>query len=387
MDWSELQNNPQFRMWLEHLIEDKVNEALEHDREQRFRDSFAVISVRKGDSLAEGIAGYLGKRLVDYDLIVFGDGEKKAVIKENLSGKHVYVIATVGENEDPDVSFANTCRIVSTLARTCKVARINVVAPCLWYQAQDKTHARREPISVRDVADDIIRRGMDHIMVMELHSEQIEIAFNSFDHLKITPIVGDYLNRRFERDHQPLVLISPDDGGVRTREDLYKNINPKYIAGQAAVHQLRVRGALDEKDLIDFVGEVGGRIGVIYDDLLRSGTTLFQAAAAAKNCGATKVIAAVAHFYGFDSKSMTFEEKLRRSGVDELIITNTRPDFVKKLTASSVYRSRITVLDIAPYLGRAIRNYQSGGTVKDMIYRVGDRREFYRVIHQAGNSL
>jgi ribose-phosphate pyrophosphokinase len=291
----------------------------------------------------------------------------------------------VGAGEDPDVSFANTCRIVSALRRTCKVNRINVVAPCLWYQAQDKTHARREPISVKDVADDIIRRGMDHIMVVELHSEQIEIAFNSFDHLKVTPLFGDYLTRRFLEERESVVLISPDDGGVRTREELFKNMNPECIAGQAAVHQLRVRGKLDEKSILDFVGDVRGKIGVIFDDMIRSGTTMFQAAAEAKKRGAKRVVGAVGHFYGFGSRGSTFEEKLVESQLDELIITNTRPDAFQAAMECPGFRSKMTLLDISPYLARAIRNYQTGGTVKDMITKIPDRRELYTVLHEAGN--
>jgi ribose-phosphate pyrophosphokinase len=382
----DFQGDPQFRSWLERFVEDKVGELMEADRERRFRDSFALISVRRDDSLAAAIARLFGKKLVDWELFMFGDGEKKPVIHENLSGKHVYVIATVGRGEDPDISFANTCRIVSTLRRTCKVARINVVAPCLWYQAQDKTHARREPITVRDVADDIIRRGMDHIIVMELHSEQIEIAFNSFDHLKVTPIVGHYLSRRFQARGEKMVLISPDDGGVRTREELYRNVSPDCIAGQAAVHQLRVRGRIDEKDILDFVGDVQGKTGVIFDDMIRSGTTMFQAAAEAKKRGAKRVIGAVAHYFGFSSKGVSFEQKLLESDLDELIITNTRPDPFGTALESPGLRSKLTFMDISPYLARAIRNYQSGGTVKDMIYKLPDRRELYQILHTAGED-
>lgn len=382
---TDIRNDPQLRIWLEQLIEDKVDDALVREEEKRFRNSFALISVRDDDPLAMGISEFLNKPLVESDLLTFGDGEKKTVIKENLSGKSVYVIATVGLGEDPDVSFANTCKMVSTLSRTCKARGIHVVAPCLWYQAQDKTHARREPISVRDVADDFIRRGMDHIIVVELHSEQIEIAFDSFDHLKVTPIIGDYLNHRFERNGEPFVLISPDDGGVRTREDLYKNLEPECIAGQAAVHQLRSRGGTDNKELIDFVGDVKGRVAVIFDDMLRSGSTLFQAASAAKAHGATEVIAAVAHFYGFGSGGVSFDEKLLQSDVDELIVTNTRPDDVQRMINSPV-SSKVTILDISPYIGRAIRNYQTGGTIKDMMRRIRDRSDFYRVIHRAQSA-
>src|SRR5215813_7669925 len=206
MKIDDYEGDPEFRSWLERVIEEKVREELLREREKQFRESFAIISIRPSCRLAAEIASHLGKSLVRHEIIVYG-------------------VASVGDNEDPDVSLANTCKVVSALHRTCKVSQINVVAPCLWYQAQDKTHARREPISVRDVAEDLIRRGMNHIIVVELHAEQIEIAFESFDHLKMAPIFADYISRRFRDAKDNLVLIAPDDGGVRTREELYKNLN------------------------------------------------------------------------------------------------------------------------------------------------------------------
>ncbi|MBI4601012.1 MAG: ribose-phosphate pyrophosphokinase [Planctomycetes bacterium] len=385
MRFHEYQGDPEFRSWLERFVGDKIQEELDHERKRQFLESFAIVAVRQACPLATAIARHLGKALIRHEIVVFGDGEKKTVIHENLRGKTVVVVATVGDGEDPDVSLANTCKIVSTLRRTCKVSQINVVAPCLWYQAQDKTHARREPISVRDVADDLIRRGMSHIMVVELHAEQIEIAFDSFDHLKMAPIFGDYLSRRFRGERQNIVLIAPDDGGVRTREELYKNISPDLIGGQASVHQLRKRGSIDEKEIKDFVGDVGGKIAIIYDDMMRSGTTMFQAAAAAKQGGARRVVGVVAHFYGFDSPTQgPFEERLKTSELDELISANTRPDVEARVRANPVLASKVTLIDIAPYLAQAIRNYQTGGTVKDMILRVPDKRELYAVVHEVG---
>lgn len=384
---TDYQGDPQFRSWLERIIEDKVHEELTRERDRVFRESFAIVPVRPHCRLSDAIAGHLGKALVKQDIIVFGDGEKKAVIHENLRGKNVYVIATVGDGEDPDVSLANTCRMVSALRRTCKVNQINVVAPCLWYQAQDKTHARREPISVRDVADDLIRRGMNHIIVVELHAEQIEIAFDSFDHLKMAPLFADYLSRRLNDELNTVVLIAPDDGGVRTREELFKNMRPELLAGQASVHQLRKRGSVDEKEILDFFGEVEGKIAIIYDDMMRSGTTMFQAAEAAKKGGARKVIGVVAHFYGFDSATKgTFEARIEDSALDELITANTRPDVTARVLQSATLRSRMTILDISRYIAQAIRNYQTGGTVKDMIFRVPDKREFYSTLHEAGSQ-
>lgn len=386
MDFEGLQGDPEFRSWLERLIEDKVREEFDREKEKRFRESFALLSVRSDCLLAKSIARHLGKALVEMDLMVFGDCEKKAVIKENLRGKQVYVMATIGRTEDPDVSLANTLKVISALRRTCKVPAINIVAPCLWYQAQDKTHSRREPISVRDVADDLTRRGMDHIIVMALHAEQIEIAFDSFDHLKMEPLFGDYLKHRFAERGKRVVLISPDDGGVRMREELYKNMDPEWVDGQAAVHQVRERGGVDEKNILDFVGNVEGKVGVILDDMMRSGTTMFQAAAAAKKFGAKRVIGVVTHFYGFGGSGKTFEERLAASQLDELVCTNSRGGVLERVRESSGLASRVTVLDISRYLALAIRNYHTGGTVKDMIYRLPDRQELYEVAHQATGS-
>ena len=356
--------------------------------DRRARDAFSLVSVRPDDKLANSMARILGKPLVPVEILTFGDGEKKAVVKENLRGKHVYVIATVGYGEDPDVSLANALKILSTLKRTCKVRQINFVVPCLWYQAQDKTHARREPITVRDVADDLIRRGMNHIIVTSLHAEQIEIAFDSFDHLKMEPLFSDYLNHRFIEQGEKFILISPDDGGVRMREELFKNMSPEWVAGQAAVHQLRVRGSVDEKQVLDFVGEVDGTVGVILDDMMRSGSTMFQAAQAAKEKGAKKVIGLVTHFYGFDSDmGSRFDERLADSALDELICTNSRGGLEERLAESAILRERLTVLDVAPYLSKALINFQTGGTVKDMIAGVGELRDLYRVIHLAGSKL
>ena len=172
------------------------------------------------------------------------------------------------------------------------------------------------------------------------------------------------------------------------REELFKNMSPEWVAGQAAVHQLRVRGSVDEKQVLDFVGEVDGTVGVILDDMMRSGSTMFQAAKAAKEKGAKKVIGLVTHFYGFDSPtSGRFDERLADSALDELICTNSRGGLEERLAESAILRERLTVIDVAPYLSKALINFQTGGTVKDMIAGVGELKDLYRVIHLAGSRL
>ena len=97
--------------------------------------------------------------------------------------------------------------------------------------------------------------------------------------------------------------------------------------------------------------------------------------------GAAKVIGLVTHFYGFDSGAAKFEERLEASALDELICANTRHGILERIQASPRLSACMTVLDVAPYLAQAIRNYQSGGTVKDMINTLPDLRELYSVVH------
>ncbi len=359
-----------------------VSELVEEELLKEKSNSFALVSVRENDSLAQALSRRLKKPLVDMERQTFSDGEKKVIIRENLGGKHVYVLATMGPGEDPDISLANTLKVITTLHTTCKVPQISLVAPCLWYQAQDKAHARREPISVRNVADDMIRRGMNHIMVCCLHSEQVEIAFESFDHLKTEPIFADYLEDLYKENKQQFTLVAPDEGGVRMREELQLNLSKEVVAGQASAIQLRSRDKVDSKDLRELIGDVEGKAVVILDDMIRTGSTMFNAATAAKQAGATKVIGIATHFFGFSSSKATFGQRLVDSSVDELIVTNSRGEALARVQDGTLLRQCMTVIDISPYLAKAIRSYHVGDTVKEMLKEI-DRSELYTVAHKA----
>lgn len=363
---------------IKEIVKVEVQKALAQERE----NMFAVLSVRDDDSLAQGIAAKLNKPLVAMDRIRFGDGEKKVVIKENLCGKQVYVISTIGPGEDPDISFAQTCQVITTLHTTCKVQRINLLAPCLWYQAQDKAHARREPITVRNVADDLIRRGMNHIMVSSLHSEQIEIAFESFDHLKMEPMFGEFLSRQLRQEHASnrIVLLAPDEGGVRQRDDLYMNMDPELDLAVASCHQLRDRSGVDRKVVQELVGDVNGATVIILDDMMRSGSTMFNAAQAAKDKGAKQVIGVVTHFFGFSKSGKIFGQNLVDSPLDRLVVTNTRGEALARVQDGTLLCQKMQVLDVSPYFAKAIRSYHQGETIKEMIVGM-DRSTLYNVAH------
>jgi len=225
---------------LNQIIDSRISEALKAYEEKKFYDGFEVISVVKECPIAVNIAKIFGKELIDYDQVEFMDREKKCVINKNLNDKNIYVIATI-HDADPDVSLANTKRLVSTLSGTCKVNKVIVVAPYLWYQTQEKTHSRREPISVREEVLDLQRRGMDHAIVCEMHAEQIEMCFNSMDHLKISPLVADYL---IESCPDFKYVLGCADGDMKKIEDLKKSLGKERIEGFMYAHQVRDRTEL-----------------------------------------------------------------------------------------------------------------------------------------------
>ena len=114
---------------------------------------------------------------------------------------------------------------------------------------------------------------------------------------------------------------------------------------------------------------------------------MFQAASAAKKAGARRVVGIATHFYGIDSSTQgSFEQRLLDSDLDELIVSNTRPYVAESVQRSAALQSKMTVLDVSLYLARAIRNYESGGTIKDMLGRLRDKRELYDVLHEAASA-
>lgn len=332
------------------------------------KNEFRLISLYDNCPISRKISKILRIPLVRYELSRFGDKERKPTIYENLSGKNVCVIATASNDNDPDVILADTRRLIFTLATTCKVNSIILVEPVFFYQAQDKSHGRREPISAKLEANLLEESGkghLKHVIVTELHAEQVEGFFDcSLDPLRVSPLFADYLLRYYPKEK--FFVCAVDDGSCRIRDDVVKNLGKK-ISGIGSVDQLRARDKIDEKEFRSANLDVRGKIVVIYDDMLRSGGTLFQAAKALKEMGAKKVIGGVAHFFGFDSKDKSFIDKIHESGIDELVITNSRPLVVKKILENGWLKRKITILGISPYLAEAINRYKKGGTIKEMI--------------------
>ena len=362
-------------------------------------NEFAILPGRKDDPLAKEISRYLGKKLAPVEFIRFRGkgilgGETKQVIDQNLRGKNVYIVWSILNTNDELIQIF---QLIHTVKRTGKACHTVLVMPDYPYARQDKSHARRECISARLVGDLLEVSGLDHVITMTLHSEQIEGFFRSVDHLKDVPLMADYFSTRYKdickklglslkKDN--LVVMAPDEGGVRHAEEFGKNCSA-WKGQMAFAMQQRDRDALHKKKMIGVVGDVKDKIVAIPDDILASGSTLFNAARAAKKAGAAHVVCFCAHALGFDSLSSdgklksTFSEALFQSDLDELVVTDSRPDFVEQVLADKKARARVSILSIVPYLSEAIRRDMSGETIKEMI-RSTNIRDLYFEKHRAG---
>ena len=226
--------------------------------------------------------------------------------------------------------------------------RFGAVIPYLAYARKDRRSQIRDPITTRYVAQLIEAVGVDRVVVVDVHNlAAFENAFRCpTAHLEARPLLVAHLMPLLRE--QAIVVVSPDAGGAKRAELLRDSLAGALASNVllAFMEKRRSRGVVSGQDLL--VGAVEGRVAVIVDDLVSTGTTLARAAAACQAGGAIATYAAVTHGL-FTSDA---ERVVREGGFERLIITNTVPPF--RLTPETV-AAHLTVLDVAPLLAEAIR--------------------------------
>ncbi|NQV91632.1 ribose-phosphate pyrophosphokinase [Candidatus Woesearchaeota archaeon] len=350
------------------------------------------------DPLAKDICQGLNKKpgMLHFDR--FLDNTSLYTVRDNVRRKDCYVIFNPNSESDIDGEILRLMMLTKTL-KSAHCRNITAVVPCLPYSRQDQTYGKRQLVAAKFLADILDHAGIDHMITIGLHSPQIEGFYKSIDHLKTRPIFSDYLlnkvdqsfknivqlngdyeedNIKFYREH--VRLISPDAGGMRGVNELRRDMDPDRLIDVGFIQKERVGVNVSESGKV--VGDVAGKIVVLYDDLLDTGGSLFGAAKSLKAAGATYVISCIDHALG-NSKvdEHSFEQKLHDSDIDELIITNTKPEFYERVITDKRLASKITILSVAPLLTQAIIRDQQGYTIREMVESVG-KENLYHVLHQ-----
>ncbi len=306
-----------------------------------------ILSGNAHPALAREVAAYLDMPLGASRVTKFSDGENMVHIDDNVRGCDVFVIqptcAPVNDNLMELLLMADALRRASA-------GRVTAVIPYYGYGRQDRKVQPRVPISSKLVADLITAAGIDRILTIDLHAGQIQGFFNiPVDHLYATPVLLDYIRKTYEHDR--LVVVSPDAGGVERARAFAKRLD----ASLAIVDKRRERANVSE--VMHVIGDVKEMNTLLLDDMIDTAGTITQAAAALKRRGARSVAAACTHGV-LSGPAIT---RLNESVLDQVIVTNTIP-----LNSKRDQCSKLVELTTAPLLGEAIRSIHEETTVSSL---------------------
>ncbi len=287
--------------------------------------------------LALDVVGHLGLPLGKANVGRFSDGEVLIEVQENVRGEDVFILQpTCAPTND---NIMELLVLVDALRRS-SAFRITAVVPYFGYSRQDRRpRSARVAISAKVVANMIGSVGVDRVLTLDLHADQIQGFFDlPVDNIYATPImIGDI----WKQDYGDLVVVSPDVGGVVRARALAKLLNDSDLA---IIDKRRPRP--NEAKVMNIIGDVAGRTCVLVDDMVDTAGTLCQAAGALKDIGASRVIAYCTH----PVLSGAAISNIEASGLDELIVTDTIP-----LRGAALECNRIRVLSVAGMLAESIR--------------------------------
>jgi ribose-phosphate pyrophosphokinase len=297
--------------------------------------------------LAKDVADYLHMPLGDATVTTFSDGEIMIRINENVRGADVFVLQPTCTPINQNIM--ELLLMVDALKRA-SARRITAVIPYYGYARQDRKSQPRVPISAKLVADLITAAGTSRVLTMDLHTAQIQGFFNiPVDNLYAVPVLLDYVRSNYNL--KDLVIVSPDAGGVERARAFAK----KLLCSIAIIDKRRE--TMNVSKVMNVIGEVENMDTLILDDMIDTGGTTTQAAGALKDKGARRVVAACTHAV----LSGSAVEMVNSSAIEELIVTNTIPFDSKKEQCR-----KLTVLNVAPLLGEAIRRINEESTISSL---------------------
>ena len=312
------------------------------------KKNLVLVSGRAHPALAEAVAKELGTELVPAETRTFANGEIYARYGDSVRGCDAFVMQS---HSAPINEWLMEQLIMVDALKRASAKRITVVAPFYPYARQDKKGRGREPISARLVADLFKAAGADRIMSVDLHAAQIQGFFDGpVDHLFAMPVLLEHFQKQL--DPSTLTVVSPDMGRVRVA-DIWSD---KLGAPLAIIHKRRDPRVPNQVSVHEIVGEVEGRVCLLVDDLIDTGRTIQKAAEALKKNGAKGVVVAATHAVFSDPAT----EVLQDPSIDQVVVTDTLP------LPDHKRWDRLTVLPIAPLLGRAIREVFDDGSVTSM---------------------
>jgi ribose-phosphate pyrophosphokinase len=298
--------------------------------------------------LAEKLADHLDIPLGQARVETFSDGEINIEILENVRGKDVFIIqSTCRPTNDNLMELI----VLSDALRRASAGRITAVVPYFGYARQDRrVRSARVPISAKIVADMMAAVGIDRVLTVDLHADQIQGFFDiPVDNVYATPIMLDHINQQKFDD---VIVVSPDVGGVVRARAVAKLLED---ADLAIIDKRRPRA--NEAKVMHIIGDVDGKDCIIVDDMIDTAGTMAQAANALKEHGARKVVAYITH----PVLSGNAIKNINNSSLDKLVVTDTIP-----LSDEALACDKIEVLSLSSMLAEAVRRVSEEESISSM---------------------
>ncbi len=311
----------------------------------KMNDTLKIVAGDSNPLLAKEIADYLGMELAEVEMIRFKDGELSVKICENVRGVDLFIVQSTS---NPANDHLMQLLLLIDAAFRASARRITAIIPYYGYARQDRKVEPRVPISAKVVANLLQAVGVNRVLTMELHSDQIQGFFDiPVDNLFASPKVVEYMNGLNIDDP---VVVSPDTGGVVRARFLARRLQ----AGLAIIDKRRPKPNVSE--VMNVIGEVKGKNCIIVDDMVDTAGSITQAAHALRDSGAKDIYCVSTHAV----LSGNATEKLSNAGFKQIIFTNTI------LVPEEKRLPNMEVLSIAYLFGEAIRRIHDGESVSSL---------------------
>lgn len=310
--------------------------------------TMAIFTGNANPQLAADICRHLRLPLAKAHVGKFSDGEANVEILEHIRGRETFIVQSTSP---PTAEHLMELLVMVDACRRASAARITAVIPYFGYARQDRRpRAARVPITAKLAAKLIGAAGVDRVLTVDLHADQIQGFFDvPVDNVYASPILlGDVWKQKYDR----MVVVSPDVGGVVRARALAKRLDDAELA---IIDKRRARA--NQSEVMNIIGEVRGKSCVMIDDMVDTAGTLCHAAQALKDRGALNVAAYITH----PVLSGPAVSRINESALDELVVTDTIP-----LNAEARACNRIRQLSTAELLAETMRRISHDESVSSL---------------------
>ncbi len=305
-----------------------------------------IFSGSSNRALAERVVTELRMQLGRVDVGRYSDGEVNVEIHENVRGCDAFLLQSTTTNDNiMELMF------MADAIRRASAQRITAVIPYYGYARQDRrSRSARVAISAKVVADMLGSVGIDRILTVDLHADQIQGFFDiPVDNVYGSPVLVDHIAAQ---NYQNPIVVSPDVGGVVRARAIAKQIDDLDLA---IIDKRRPQP--NETRVMNVIGDVAGKTCILVDDIVDTAGTLCTAAEALKDEGAIKVVSYITHAV-FSGPAV---ERIDASNIDEMVVTDTIP-----LSEAAAHCSRIKQLSLDRLLAEAIRRVSNEESISAM---------------------